>query len=296
LRDRVRGRTILLAPTWGYNASISADGRYVVLSTMAGLVPQDQNGMEDIYRYEIATGTWTPISVSSAGVFANWDSDDPAISRDGRFVSFESYASNLAPNTGPGWRRWTNIFIRDVVTGTTRVVSVDSAGVESNSNSFSSDVSDDGRYVVFKSDANNLVAGDGQGTWDIFVHDMADGETIRVSNLTGLVGGLRRTGDHLAPGGHERPGPRRIQGAQAVTDRPSSQGGGPQPARLLRRSESTHAIWARSLRRRDDHPLRSGRSRDDPVHDAFRGSVDRRTNREDRVEARRTGCEHPGNA
>lgn len=186
LRDTVRGRTTLLAPTWNYDSSISGDGRYVVLSTPHNAVVADQNNVQDVYRYEIATGTFAPVSVSSEGAFANWDSDDAAISDDGRYVVFQSYASNLAPGISVTWRRWTNIYIRDMVTGATRLVSVDSAGGESNSNSFNGDVSDDGRYVVFQSDAHNLVPGDVQGTWDIFVHDMFDGVTIRVTRPVGL--------------------------------------------------------------------------------------------------------------
>jgi hypothetical protein len=185
LRDTVRGRTTLIAPTWSYDSSISGDGRYVVFTTPVNLVAADKNNLQDVYRYEIATGTFAPVSVSSEGAFANWDSEDPAISEDGRYVVFQSYASNLAPGISVTWRTWTNIYIKDMVTGATKMVSVDSAGGVSNSNSFTPDVSDDGRYVVFQSDAHNLVPGDVQGTWDVFVHDMYDGVTIKVTQSLG---------------------------------------------------------------------------------------------------------------
>jgi hypothetical protein len=157
------------------------------------------------------------VSVSSAGAEANTDSVSPAISADGRYVSFSSYASNLVAGDTNGTRdvflrdrlsgetsqvgggslddpaisadgRYVSfknfredIVVRDLQTGETEVVSVSSAGVEANSYSYGSSISADGRYVSFASRAWNLVANDSNGKPDVFVHDRQNGETRRVS-------------------------------------------------------------------------------------------------------------------
>jgi hypothetical protein len=111
-------------------------------------------------------------SVSSTGVQANDTSGGgeaaSAISKDGRYIAFYSNASNLVTsdtNTA------SDIFVRDRVYGTTVRVSVASNGTQGNSGSRSPNISADGRYVVFSSGASNLVAGDTNGSEDVFVHD-----------------------------------------------------------------------------------------------------------------------------
>lgn len=82
-----------------------------------------------------------------------------------------------------------DIFVHDRETGVTTRVSVDSAGVEANSFALSASISGDGRYIAFFSDATNLVAGDSNGVFDIFVHDVDSGETVRVSvSVDGIEG------------------------------------------------------------------------------------------------------------
>jgi len=119
-------------------------------------------------------------SVSSSGVQGDNASGNfgSSITPDGRHVVFASAATNLVPgDVGP----WDDIFVRDLQTGTTQRVSVSTAGVEGNSYSAYPSISDDGRYVAFASFAANLVAGDTNGTWDIFVHDRQSATTERVS-------------------------------------------------------------------------------------------------------------------
>ena len=106
------------------------------------------------------------VSVSSAGAEGNNSSYDPSISADGRFVAFHSDASNLVAGDGNGT---SDVFVRDRATGKTRRVSVSSAGAEGNGASYNPSISADGRFVAFESSASNLVAGDGNGTSDIFV-------------------------------------------------------------------------------------------------------------------------------
>jgi len=120
------------------------------------------------------------VSVASDGTQGNADSWSPAISADGCYVAFSSYASNLVEGDTNGV---TDIFVHDRVTGETTRVSVASDGTEANkyNEAIRSFISADGRYVAFRSDATNLVEGDTNGVMDCFVHDLVTGETTRVS-------------------------------------------------------------------------------------------------------------------
>jgi hypothetical protein len=139
------------------NPAISGNGRFVAFASDAtNLVLGDTNGFTDIFVVDALTGVIARESVSSAGVQANGSSFRPSISQDGRYLAFESTATNLSPLvTTPG----THIYLRDRQAGTTTLVSQSSAGVAGNGVSVQAAVSADGRYVAFASDANNLVAG-----------------------------------------------------------------------------------------------------------------------------------------
>ncbi len=104
--------------------------------------------------------------------------NEPALSADGRYVTFKSDASNLVPGDNNGTD---DIFVYDRTTRSIERVSVSDAGVEGNSTSFSPSLSADGRYVTFNSTANNLVPGDNNGVFDIFVYDRTTGSIERVS-------------------------------------------------------------------------------------------------------------------
>jgi len=122
------------------------------------------------------------VSVDSAGIEANDWSRHPGsrsvISADGRYVVFESEASNLEADDFNGW---TDVFIRDRELNTTTRVSVSLAGGDANAPSDTPSISADGRYVAFRSAASNLVAGDTNWEWAIFRRDLQLGETVRVS-------------------------------------------------------------------------------------------------------------------
>src|SRR5207247_2620109 len=102
----------------------------------------------------------------------------PSVSADGRYVAFESYATNLVPGDSNGV---SDVFVRDTLTGMTACVSVNSSGVPGNGDSQRPVLSADGRYVVFMSLASNLVANDTNGTWDIFVRNLQSSSTTRAS-------------------------------------------------------------------------------------------------------------------
>ena len=165
--------------------SISADGRFVAFSSEAdNLVPEDTNDTRDVFVRDRDTGTTERVSVDSfgneaLGIRANGRSGQPSISADGRFVAFDSWASNLVPDDTNDWM---DVFVHDRDTGTTERVSVDSFGNEGNSYSRlemgGNTISADGRFVVFDSYATNLVPGDVIGN-EIYVHDRDTGLTER---------------------------------------------------------------------------------------------------------------------
>ena len=164
------------------SVSLSDDGRYVAFYSYANnLVAGDANAHEDVFVKDRQTGGIVMASVASDGTLGNGDSYKPVLSGNGRFVVFRSQASNLVPNDTN--KRW-DIFVRDLTLNTTSRVSVSSSGAEANHDSLEADISDDGRFVVFRSNASNLVAGDTNQRFDIFVHDRDTGQTARVSTPT----------------------------------------------------------------------------------------------------------------
>jgi len=123
-------------------------------------------------------GVTERVSVASDGTQGNWGSYDSSISADGRYMAFESWASNLVVGDTNGLA---DIFVHDRVTGETILVSVASDGTQGNDFSFFPSISTDGRFVAFVARASNLVEGDTNDCEDIFVHDRVIGETTRVS-------------------------------------------------------------------------------------------------------------------
>ena len=191
VRDRQAGTTVRASVSssgtqangHSYWSVMSADGNCVVFeSTASNLVSSDTNGASDVFVRELATATTTRVSVATAGVQANDDSNLPSLSGDGRYVVFASSATNLVVNDTNGVR---DVFVHDRQSGSTVRVSVDSSGATANAASCiggqSPAISLDGRYAAFSSAASNLVAGDGNGLIDVFVHDLLLGATTRVS-------------------------------------------------------------------------------------------------------------------
>lgn len=150
---------------------ISGNGRFVAFSSWAtNLVPNDTNGVLDVFVHNRRTGRTTRVSVSSRGAQANGDSFAHAISADGRFVAFGSDANNLVPgdtnDTG-------DVFVHDRWTGRTTRVNVGPGHAQANGLSLGPALSPGGRFVAFPSEASNLVQGDTNGVSDIFVHTLA---------------------------------------------------------------------------------------------------------------------------
>jgi Tol biopolymer transport system component len=164
---------------FSFEPVISANERYVGFTSFgSNLVSDDTNGAVDVFVHDRQSGDTERVSVASSGSQANSHSLRTALSASGELVAFYSYASNLVPDDTNGV---TDVFVHDRTTGVTERVSVDSAGGQSDGESIEPTISGNGRYVAFHSTASNLVAGDSNGVYDIFVHDRETGETKRVS-------------------------------------------------------------------------------------------------------------------
>lgn len=163
------------------NPSLSAAGSLVAFDSSAtNLLPfgSDTNGFRDVYVRNTAQDENSLVSAAWLGGFANGSSENPAISDDGRYVAFESQASDLVfldDNTG------TAIYVRDRINLFTQKMSVNNAGESANGVSLSPAISGNGRYVAFWSDADNLVPDDTNNRRDIFVRDRWTNTTSRVS-------------------------------------------------------------------------------------------------------------------
>ncbi len=167
--------------------AVSTDGGIAAFySDATDLVPGDTNQMRDVFVRDLSTGLTERVSVSSSGAQANGVSHNAyggvAISGNGQIVAFYSQASNLVANDT---NRFADVFVRLRGSSSTQRVSVASDGTEANGASVLPSISADGRYVVFQSEASNLVAGDTNRVTDIFVHDRVTGTTTRVCNVQG---------------------------------------------------------------------------------------------------------------
>ena len=153
-----------------FSPVISANGRFVAFNTVSNnLVPDDTNGVNDVFIHDRQTARTTRVNVDSDGNQAeNGLSFSNGLSADGRFVAFSSDVQNLTPDDT---NARSDSFIHDRETGHTTRVSVDSNGNQANDSSSHPALSADGRFVVFSSNAQNLIPDDTNAQGDIFVHD-----------------------------------------------------------------------------------------------------------------------------
>jgi Tol biopolymer transport system component len=193
-KDLATGQVVLVSRSTagaGANAdsfqpSISDDGRFVAFTSLAkNLVAGDDGLHKDVFVHDSVAGTTERVSIDSSGIAADADSGEPELSADGRFVVFESAASNLVPgdtNAGSGLEYdGSDVFVRDRLAGTTERVSVTSSGAEAQSGSYGASISADGRFVCFVSRAPDLVLQDLNQKSDAFLRDRVLGLTTLVS-------------------------------------------------------------------------------------------------------------------
>lgn len=170
------------------NISISANARYLAVRATTKTVVNGKNiSRYEVLVYDRQTDETERVSVDSNGNLANQYSEYPTISADGRYVAFQSNATNLVAGDTNGI---SDIFVHDRQTGETKRVSVDSNGNQGNDYSRYPTISADGRYVAFISDANNLVSDDINEIQDIFIHDLQTNKTELVNVYSGCNRGF----------------------------------------------------------------------------------------------------------
>jgi hypothetical protein len=190
LRDLQNGTTTLVSvnkdgnPSRGYsftNPKISASGQFVTFESGAtDLVNIDGDVYWDVFVRDLQNGITSLVSVNKDGTgYGNLDSDWATISADGRFVAFESFSTDLV---SVDTNNYTDVFVRDLHSGTTKLVTINKEGSDSGSGgSFNSAISADGRFVAFVSEADDLVSMDSNGKMDVFVRDLQSETTTLVS-------------------------------------------------------------------------------------------------------------------
>ncbi|MEO5957403.1 MAG: hypothetical protein ABIR36_17180 [Nitrospiraceae bacterium] len=167
------------------------DGRLVVFESLAtNLVPDDTNRQRDVFVHDRQSGKTSRVSVDSTGSQANNFSQAAHLSEDGRYVAFESLASNLVSSDTNGV---IDIFVHDRQTKRAIRVSVASGGAQANNMSVNASISADGRYVTFESFATNLSSEKTDGPKQTFIHDRQTGQTIKgPTDLPTTAGAVNR--------------------------------------------------------------------------------------------------------
>lgn len=167
-----------------YSSSLSRDGRHVAfLSAADNLVAGDTNARVDAFVRDMSTGAIDRVNVSDLGAQATGGpgggvSAFPDITPDARYVAFDADTTNL---DGAGSNGSYDVFVRDRQLAQTTRASTSLTNTDGNGDSSNPVISDDGSIVVFESYASNLVAGDTNGTADVFVRDLSDNSITRVS-------------------------------------------------------------------------------------------------------------------
>ena len=189
-RDRMTGQTERLFGMTGSDAVISADGNHMAFVHCAGWFRPDASSICDIYVVDLRN--WSIVIASSGvdGAYSDGPSNQPVLSGNGRFVLFQTTASNLLAGGGSTGQ----ILLRDRDADqdgifdesepgavTLEIVSASSTAAAANGPSESAEISDDGQFVAFRSRADNLVAGDTNAQWDVFLRDRVSGETRRIN-------------------------------------------------------------------------------------------------------------------
>jgi RHS repeat-associated protein len=199
VRDRVSGTTTLVSvgPTGtsangrSRNPMISADGRFVVFdSRAANLVAGGSGSVANIFVRDLVAGATRRVSSAPDGSEANVNNVLPYISPDGRYVTFESFASNLGIDLG-GVDPTHNpqVYLRDLQTGALELMSVTPSGKGATGASFAGPISTDGRFVVFESTSSEILPG---CCGNLYVRD-------RLTQSTSRINGGSTTFPHMSP-------------------------------------------------------------------------------------------------
>ncbi len=186
--------------------SLSPDGHHVAfVSAEDDLVPNDDNDTYDVFLKDLPTGTLRLVSAAADGTPANENSGSPIVSRQGRFVAFQSSATDLLPGRSTELR--SAPYVRRMSTGRNHLVARPVEGPPPAEDvPWLTDMSPDGRFVTFYSDQSSYVPGDTNGRYDVFVRDRRAGATELVSlaadggpgHLGAIGGSLSASGRYVA--------------------------------------------------------------------------------------------------
>ncbi len=191
-KDLATGQVVLVSTNssgvQGNNTSlysaITSDGLYITFSSGATNLVSPATTGEQVFRKDLATGQVALVSTNSSGVQGNNTSLYPTLSDDGRYIAFTSLATDLVTPASSGLQ----IFRKDLSTGQVVLVSANSSGTQGNNQSLYTNLSPDGRYVVFTSDATNLVT-PATSSQQVFRKDVTNGHIVLVSkNSSGVQG------------------------------------------------------------------------------------------------------------
>jgi hypothetical protein len=176
--------------------SVSDDGRYVAFSSEAdNLTSNDTNAMRDIFVRDRQTGTNILVSANQGGGVAHGLSAQPVISGNGRYVAFSSTADDLVSAKTSSFQ---DIILHDLLSGTNALVSLNSSGTHGgNSNSYSPWISADGKRVLFRSTARDLVSASFTGE-NLFLRDMSLGKTYALTTNGFSAAAISRNGRYAA--------------------------------------------------------------------------------------------------
>jgi Tol biopolymer transport system component len=182
-----------------FASGVSRDGRLVLFwSHATNLVPGDTNAFEDVFLRDVQLGTTTRLSLAPGGIQTDGGNRFPTMSDDGRFIAFESFATNLVPFDFNGR---TDVYLLDRSTGQIKRVGQPSEG-ESNGDSLRPMITPNGRFLSFESSASNLVPGDTNGTIDAFMLDLTQGTLVRASvSDAGIEGDQQSRGPTVSNNG-----------------------------------------------------------------------------------------------
>ncbi len=162
----------------------SAAGDLVVFSSSASnLVTNDDNGMEDVFLYEVDEGRNHLLSRSLQGTPGNGRSHQASISADGRWVAFTSASSNLVPGDSNGV---SDVFLLDRESEHIQRISISGAGAQGDSASLAPAISGNGKFVAFESASLDLAPDGHPGRRDLFLHHVGNGVTERMGRMTRL--------------------------------------------------------------------------------------------------------------
>jgi Tol biopolymer transport system component len=183
------------------NAAVSADGDVIAFESDADdLVPGDTNALTDVFVFDRTTNHLERVSVASDGTEGNAYSGNASLSGDGRYVAFESGASNLVSGDT---NFYSDVFVRDRVLGTTTRVSLTNSGAQAKHGGSRPTISKDGTLVLFDSDSDDLVGGDTNGQYDVFLRDLTTGTNERESvTSNGVEGSARSWRSSMSSDGH----------------------------------------------------------------------------------------------